>query len=92
VCDEGAKLANVNGGYPNLGDQTGDKETSEGPNVVFVGLDPGGGNELDLVGIGDRKLTDEGSDDIAEGPGVGGGLDDDGIGRAQVLPSPVMAE
>lgn len=87
--DESAKFTHVNGRHPNLGDQTGDKKTSKSPNIVFVGLDPRGGDKLDLVRIGDGDLSYERSEDVIECPSVGSGLNDNSIGRLQVLLSPV---
>jgi hypothetical protein len=67
-----------------LGYQVGDEEAGESPDVELVGLDLGGGDEADLVGVGDER-----GDDVVEGPGVGGSLDDDGVGGAEVFVGPV---
>ena len=56
---------------------------------MFVGLDMGGSDELDVVGIGHQGLADHGGDDVVQYPGVGGGFDDEGIGGFEVLLCPL---
>jgi len=52
--------------------------------IDLVGLDPAGGDQLHQAGVGDDSPADEGSDLVEEVPGIGSGLDDQGIGRLQV--------
>lgn len=89
VGDKSTELADVDGWDPDLGDEVSDEQASEGPDVVFVGLDASGSDEFDLIGIGNDGRGNERVEGIVEGPGVGGGFDDDGIGREEVLVSPV---
>jgi hypothetical protein len=52
VGDKSTELADVDGWNPDLRDEVGDEQASEGPDVVFVGLDASGSDEFDLIGIG----------------------------------------
>jgi hypothetical protein len=90
VSDEGAEFADVMGRDPDLGDDVGCEELGQGEGVAFVGLDGSRRDELDVVGVGDGDAGNEGLDDVVDEPGVGGGLQDDGIAGPEVLGSPVF--
>ena len=51
--EQGTEFADRWRGYPDLGDEVGGQQLGEFDSVVFVGLDGGGSNPLDLQEIGD---------------------------------------
>jgi hypothetical protein len=66
------------------------KELGQGEGVFFVGLDGRRRDELDVVGVGDRDAGNERLDEVVDEPGVGGGLQDDGVGGFEVLGGPLL--
>jgi hypothetical protein len=64
VSDECAELANGNGRHPDLGDQVGGQQLGQPDGGVLVGLDSGGGDPLDLEGVGDDAVSDKGSEKV----------------------------
>jgi len=67
------------GGYPHLGHEVGRQQAGQAEGILFVGLDGGGGDPLDLEGVGDDTACHQGGEEIVDGPGIGGGLQDDGV-------------
>jgi hypothetical protein len=55
---------------------------------VAVGFGGGGGDLFDLTGIGDDEFADQRQQMVVDVPGVGGGLDHDGVARQQMSFSP----
>ncbi len=86
--DEMPKFTDVDGGHPDFWDEIGGQEMGEDEGVAFVGFGAGLGNLLDADGIGDLDFGDEGSQQIVDVPGVGGGFDDDAVGRDEMVSSP----
>jgi hypothetical protein len=74
--NEGAEFANVGGRDPDLRDEVGDEQASQGQGVALVGLDPRCRDELDLVGIGHQRFAHQGGNDVVQVPGVGGSFDE----------------
>jgi len=88
VSDEGAEFAGGVRGDPDLGDHVGGEEFGQSESVFFIGLDGSGGDELDVIGVGDGDTGDEGFDDVVDEPGIGGGFQDEGVGGLEVLGGP----
>jgi hypothetical protein len=68
MSEQAASLADVDGGNPHLGDETGGAELGELDGVVFVGLDAGFVDPRELAGIGDFDPSDEVDDAVVEIP------------------------
>jgi hypothetical protein len=90
VREETAGIADSDGRNPDLGDEIGGEQPGEGHGINLVGLDPPGGDELDKTGVGDDDLGDERRDLIVEIPGVGGGFNDQEVGREKVGGRPTV--
>ena len=88
VGEEGAELADGDGGHPDGGDELGGEEAGQLEGVNGIGFDGGVGDPGDVEGVGDEAAADEWGDDVVAPPGVAGGLEDDGVGGAQVLGGP----
>jgi hypothetical protein len=83
-----AGIADDDGWDPDLRDEIGGKQSCKRHGIDLVGLDPTGGDELNQTGVGNDDLGDEGGDLVVEMPGVGGGLDDQDIGRQEITLGP----
>jgi hypothetical protein len=83
-----AGITDDDGWNPDLGDEIGGKQSCKRHGIDLVGLDPSGGDELNQTGVGNDDLGDERRDLVVEIPGVGGGLDDQDIGRQEITFGP----
>jgi hypothetical protein len=61
---------------------------SQAEDVVPIGLDTGFGDPLDLWGMSDDGSIHQGSHEVIDLPGIGGGFENDGVSGEQVCPSP----
>jgi len=86
--DEGAEGADVGGGDPDGREKTFGVESGEGESGLAVSLDAGLGDELDVRGMDDGDGVDVWEEGIVEVEGVGGHLEDEGVGRREVLVNP----
>ena len=89
LADEAAEVADVLRGDPDFGDEVSGEETGKDEGVFGIGFDACLGNLGDADGVGDLDLSDEGGKEVVDMPGVGGGFDDDLVGRMEVLLCPV---
>jgi len=86
--NELTEFADVGGRHPDFGDHVGGQHLGEDEGVAFVSLDAGLGDLLDADGVGDLDLGDPRGKQVVDVPGVGGGLNDDLVGREEVLFGP----
>ena len=89
VCQETAGFADVDGGNPYLGDETGGAELGEFDGVELVGLDTGKSDPREFAGIGDFDAGDEVDDAVIEIPGIGGGFNGNNVGWEKMVAGPV---
>jgi hypothetical protein len=89
VCQETAGFADVSGGNPNLGDETGGAELGELDGIVLVSFDTRFVDPRELTGVSDFDPGDEVDDTVEEIPGIGGGFDGDDVGREEMIICPV---
>jgi hypothetical protein len=89
LADEAAEVADVLRGDPDFGDEVSGKEAGKDEGVFGIGFDACLGDLGDADGVGDLDLSDEGGKEVDDMPGVGGGFDDDLVGRVKVLPGPL---
>jgi len=73
---------------PHLRDQVGGQEAGQTEGILFVGLDGGGEDPLDLEGVGDDTACHQGGEEVVDGPGIGGGFEHDGVIWAQMSLGP----
>ena len=97
VADEvgalGGEVAELLGGGirdPDAGQEAGAEEVDQDGGVDSVGLDAGLGDGAGLEGVGRDDLGDARLKQADDGPGVGGGLESQHGGRAELLPGEVF--
>jgi hypothetical protein len=92
--EKDAGIADEDRRNPDLWDEIGGKQSSQGHGIDLIGFDPAGRDKLDKAGIGDDDLGDERSDLVVEIPGIGSGFNDEDIGGKEMGfgPSPPTGE
>ena len=81
--DTPTQHARLGVGHPDLRDEVGGEELSEGAGVDLVGLDLGVRDRLGPQRVGDDDATGALGQQIGDRPGVGGGLEHDLVVRAE---------
>jgi hypothetical protein len=88
MSEQATGFPDVDGGNPNLGDETGGAKLGQFDGILLVGLDAGKADPRELAGVGDFDPGDEGNNAVVEIPGIGGGFYGDDVGGEKMIASP----
>lgn len=85
---ERAEFAHLQRRHPHFGNQIRGQQSCQMQHVAVVGLDAGTRDHLDETRMGDDGASGVRDDLVEEGPGIGGGFEDDGVGGVELLRVP----
>jgi hypothetical protein len=82
--EQRAQVTDVSRRHPHLGEHVGAQQLGQGQHIDLVGLDARGGDQFDLGRMCHDRAADQGDEQVVDRPGVGGGLDHDGVAVKQI--------